>query len=243
MSKDKNAREFKEFYFGIIHAVHSGCPFIVLARLVDRMISPQVLSRIPIDNYLPFFVELPIYISADDLKSEIGSSKDMVITAVQPDISRNKTLVIGFTLDQVIRAALLNDELKYMTIGPIQSRLDYEAFPVISINREDILKAEKILKDAASANGGDAFLDIIGRVSTVRDLANLREILNPEPPVVPGLTTNEARILEAAIAFGYYESPRRITQEELAKKLNMPKSTLSEILRRIENRIINNTLR
>jgi predicted DNA binding protein len=52
------------------------------------------------------------------------------------------------------------------------------------------------------------------------------------------LTETQNRVITAAIDSGYYDSPRRCTQEELAADLDIAKSTCSEILHRAEERII-----
>jgi len=52
------------------------------------------------------------------------------------------------------------------------------------------------------------------------------------------LTDTQKRVVTAAIDSGYYDSPRRCTQEELAADLDLAKSTCSEILHRAEERII-----
>lgn len=52
------------------------------------------------------------------------------------------------------------------------------------------------------------------------------------------LTQRQQEVLESAIDAGYYDSPRRCTQEALAEELGMAKSTCSEILHRAEERVV-----
>lgn len=52
------------------------------------------------------------------------------------------------------------------------------------------------------------------------------------------LTDRQGEVLDTAIESGYYDSPRRCTQEELADELDLAKSTCSEILHRAEERVI-----
>jgi predicted DNA binding protein len=52
------------------------------------------------------------------------------------------------------------------------------------------------------------------------------------------LTKHQEMVLEKALAMGYYEIPRRITLSELATELNMAKSSLSGILRRISRNLV-----
>jgi DNA-binding MarR family transcriptional regulator len=52
------------------------------------------------------------------------------------------------------------------------------------------------------------------------------------------LTDNQWTILSTAAERGYYDTPRRCTQEELADALGIAKSTCSETLHRAEERVI-----
>ena len=52
------------------------------------------------------------------------------------------------------------------------------------------------------------------------------------------LTRKQKKILEVAIKEGYFEIPRRITLTDLADKLEMHKSSLSGIIRRIQEKSI-----
>jgi predicted DNA binding protein len=51
------------------------------------------------------------------------------------------------------------------------------------------------------------------------------------------LTLRQREVLEAAVKTGYFEFPRGISLHELAEKLSIKPSTLSEILRRAEDKI------
>ncbi|MCU4716939.1 helix-turn-helix domain-containing protein [Halapricum hydrolyticum] len=52
------------------------------------------------------------------------------------------------------------------------------------------------------------------------------------------LTERQQEVVQAAIDAGYYDSPRDCTQEDLAERLNMAKSTCSDILHRAEEHIV-----
>ncbi len=52
------------------------------------------------------------------------------------------------------------------------------------------------------------------------------------------LTDKQRSILMSAYNLGYYDIPRRFDSEQLAKKLNLSKSTVAEHLRKAEHRLI-----
>jgi hypothetical protein len=65
---------------------------------------------------------------------------------------------------------------------------------------------------------------------------------SPDSPLNK-LTEKQRQALMAAHKFGYYDVPRKISSEELAKKLGVGDSTLVEHLRKAEKRLIDNVLK
>ncbi len=57
------------------------------------------------------------------------------------------------------------------------------------------------------------------------------------------LTARQEQILKIAFEAGFFDYPRKVRIQELAEKLNMSVSNLSEILRRAEKNVISNYLR
>jgi len=55
---------------------------------------------------------------------------------------------------------------------------------------------------------------------------------------VESLTSRQRNIVEVALEEGYFDYPRRITLRSLAKKLGVSASTVSEVLRRAEKKIL-----
>ena len=64
---------------------------------------------------------------------------------------------------------------------------------------------------------------------------------SPDSPLSM-LTEKQRDVLIAAYKLGYYDIPRRINSEKLAKKLNIGGSTLGEHLRKAERRLLINIL-
>ena len=60
--------------------------------------------------------------------------------------------------------------------------------------------------------------------------------------VLGNLSRRQREVLLAAKAEGYYDYPRRVRSEDLARKMGIKKSTLIEHLRRAENRLIQEVL-
>lgn len=63
----------------------------------------------------------------------------------------------------------------------------------------------------------------------------------PNSPL-SSLTERQRRLLLAAYEEGYYEVPRKINSEELARKLKLDKSTVVEHLRKAEGRLLRQIL-
>lgn len=60
---------------------------------------------------------------------------------------------------------------------------------------------------------------------------------SPESPL-SRLTEKQRQAIVSAYQYGYYDAPRKISSEQLAKKLGLVKSTLTIHLRRAEHRLL-----
>ncbi|HYK92482.1 MAG TPA: helix-turn-helix domain-containing protein [Thermoplasmata archaeon] len=77
--------------------------------------------------------------------------------------------------------------------------------------------------------------DLQKRVPEVTVVATgVHSLRSPEGP----LTRRQAEVYRQAVIDGYYELPRRISMSDLAKKLGCSKSTLFEVLRRAERKMM-----
>ncbi|HXZ23634.1 MAG TPA: helix-turn-helix domain-containing protein [Methanomassiliicoccales archaeon] len=66
----------------------------------------------------------------------------------------------------------------------------------------------------------------------------IRLIRKREVRGVQALTERQESVLRKALEFGYYDFPRRITGAQLAKRLGVSRSTLSETLQRAERKLV-----
>lgn len=83
------------------------------------------------------------------------------------------------------------------------------------------------------------------RVESVRQLglpSFAQDMMLPVANVVNGLTLRQIDALVTALERGYYDSPARISADDLAKALGLSRSTLSEHLRKAEGRLLLNLL-
>jgi hypothetical protein len=81
--------------------------------------------------------------------------------------------------------------------------------------------------------------DQVGQEFKILSLTDAR--FSPDS-ILQKLTEKQRRILSLAYESGYYDLPRRIGSEELARKSDIVKSTLLEHLRKAENRLITGIL-
>lgn len=245
MSESEKAEtKFTEFYWGVLRVIHEGCPFIKLANLLNLVIQPEVID-IPAlkEEKTPFYAVLDRYFSPDELWSTLGSTniENLEIYKISPDFEQQSTLILGVTKDEILERLTKDPRFKRLPTNMF-ARPDFEYIPIRTVERKDLDLVEKIFGELATKLGGEAVLDTVGRVASLQDLMFLNRSVSPEPTSVPGLTREETKLLEAAIAYGYYVKPRRVTLADLSEKLSMPKTTLANRLRDVENRIVNNTL-
>lgn len=73
-------------------------------------------------------------------------------------------------------------------------------------------------------------------------VVSLTDARFPPNSPVGKLTEKQRKVLITAYRLGYYDVPRKITSETLARKLNLVKSTLSTHLRKAERRLLRDLL-
>ncbi|MFP4589941.1 MAG: helix-turn-helix domain-containing protein [Halobacteriota archaeon] len=131
--------------------------------------------------------------------------------------------------DRTEDRALVQLEVSFpMLLFPIEAsvapiRLPFEL--VDGVLRWEIVTTQERLSSLAEQ------LDTFGLAYTV-------ERIQPEIGFERILTDKQARVVQAALEAGYYDSPRTCTLTELADQLDLAASTCSETLHRAEERII-----
>ena len=118
---------------------------------------------------------------------------------------------------------------------------------------EIILKSGVHIRPPLELKDGYIKVNIIGTAASINKFFNDSEKLDKVSMEITRkselrfltkskLTKRQVSILKEAIRLGYYDLPRRIRTSELAEKLNLAPSTLTEHLRKAENRIIKDYL-
>lgn len=79
------------------------------------------------------------------------------------------------------------------------------------------------------------YLERLGVRTRVVSLTD--EVLDPNSPMT-WLTEKQRRILMSAYKMGYYDVPRRVDSEMVARALKLDKSTVVEHLRKAEKRLL-----
>jgi hypothetical protein len=81
-------------------------------------------------------------------------------------------------------------------------------------------------------------LQYVGKSRTAPKVLSLTRLGTKSETPISQLTTKQRQAVLAAYGLGYYDLPRRISSEEMARLLKIDKSTMAEHLRKAEKRII-----
>ncbi len=176
---------------------------------------------------------------------------------------KNKILLIGLqilsgkqkNIDQYIRKTkkvMHIERVSYNTIlfrTKIKKNIDYyknlynnkafyqspiihkEGMEIFSISSWDRKVLSKIIKNIQE-NKNTTHFRILRFQRT-----KMKEIFIPQ--ILDKLTRRQREIVSFAKQKGYFDYPKKITLQDMAKQLNVNKSTLHEIIRRAESRIMN----
>jgi predicted DNA binding protein len=104
-----------------------------------------------------------------------------------------------------------------------------------------IIEEDSILLSFITDNDKvDAVFDELKRYGDKVKVVSISTVLSPNTDnILQLLTERQREIIFYAVENGYYEIPRKINTNDLAKKFDISQSALSEHLRKIERVIIN----
>jgi len=114
-------------------------------------------------------------------------------------------------------------------------------FDVIYTLPAFVSKEKFVLSFISDNDNLKKFLKVIKIFGAVKHI-HFQKVNFPEHDILSVLTEKQKEVLIVAKKNGYYNIPRKITSEELAKKLGISKATAVEHLRKAEKRIISSIL-
>ncbi len=154
--------------------------------------------------------------------------------------SSNNDLVLQAILanPDVIRVVTISEEVNKM-IGSVIAR------PWMTCTT--IMRSDCYVEEATLSPQGMEWTILTPNEGTLADLFNALEMIGCEAKLVSKheidsaslLTRRQEAVLKKAFELGYYDYPSRINARELATILKITPSTLSEILRRSEHKLVN----
>jgi predicted DNA binding protein len=83
--------------------------------------------------------------------------------------------------------------------------------------------------------------DVVASLEACADIAYIRNSEGTEPDV--GLTERQMKTLRTAVEMGYFDTPRRASVKDVARRLNVSASTAVEHLRKAEKKVLENYAR
>jgi predicted DNA binding protein len=189
---------------------------------------------------------LPGYILQDfftncEFVSKIGWTDNALECYLKVDFDNEDALEIehpSFTVLEVISKSENSAIIRVKMDGPVPhlfseiknvwwvhpTRLDMNKFTVSIRGTTEALRQVR-----------NAFKELIGNGFTVK--LGAESLQGPEFKSI--LPQKQRLVLETAIEMGYYSRPRRCTQRDIAKVLDIKQATVSEHLQSAESKIIN----
>ena len=165
-----------------------------------------------------------------DVKSMEKALKTKIVRT--SNSSRNVQLLIQHCGCENVPAPVgpVFDKNNCLVIQPTGYRDGWEYYRLVSFSEKDLRKVFATLEKYCN-------LEIISKrpVSS----ASLKEsMLVSTGTLFGGLTRKQVQALVFAVENGYYQVPKRVTTEEMASKLKLPRTTYEEHLRKAEGKVI-----
>jgi len=152
---------------------------------------------------------------AEKLGNDIRESTDVVSSEIA-SVGLNRLVGAVTSTDCYVCSSIINSNSGYF-VGP-------------AVTGSDCRVSYKLFMS------GDAiplFLQALHDKGVVYEISEIAKLSAKQK-----LTSKQERVLKSALELGYFEYPKRVSTEDLSKRLGIAPSTLNEILRRAERRII-----
>ncbi|MDA4111594.1 MAG: helix-turn-helix domain-containing protein [Thaumarchaeota archaeon] len=153
--------------------------------------------------------------SAEDLTKELRKSSDVIDSDIA-SVGANRIVGAVTSNDCVVCSIITESKTGYF-LGPATTELDCQMSYKLFMSGEGIPGFLQTLHDKG----------VLYKISEIAKMTTSK-----------ALTTKQEHVLKTALELGYYDYPKRISTEDLSKTVGLATSTVSEILRRAERRII-----
>lgn len=224
----------QDMHFASYMVKHDSCPFVAVAMEYEMNYIPRFLTT-TCSKWMPVYITLPQFIPTAKFLSDMKPLKDFIRTqSIKPSKDQNATLILAIVKDYAVNAIT---EMGF-TVQLPQFRItqNHETIDVFLMDESSVDKMQEKLSEHAKSK-----LVEYHRINSPEDLSRIRAI-SFEPQILAPLTSDEQGIILTAIRLGYFESPRRITLNNLASEIGMSSSALSSRLRTIYRKMLETAL-
>jgi predicted DNA binding protein len=185
--------------------------------------SYEVLEVLTIDHVKGLFIDLIECRLKDNVSinklDRIGNME--IQSVIRSEGDRHICLVKGYESDRA-KVKFEEEELDLIYTTPSMISEDKVIVSFISGQKEIMKFAEIVRKH-------------VGKIAKM----TIKQATYDKKDLLSILTDKQREVMLAAHRHGYYDIPRRITSERLAREVNISKPTLLEHLRKGERRILN----
>ena len=154
-------------------------------------------------------------VNAEEMKRQLRKFDDVTAIDIAP-VGANRLVGAVTSNDCVVCSLILRSQAGYF-VGPAATESDCQITYKLFMNGE----------------GMPNFLQSLYEQGIIYKIAEIAKMTTSR-----ALTTKQERVLKSALELGYFDYPKRVSTEELSKAVGLAPSTVSEILRRAEKRII-----
>lgn len=228
----------RPIYYGEMEVIHNDCPFLSISNNLDEELNLQILFSRKENSYQTVRFHLNQVVGQSAIENVLSDSLN------SKSVKEAKIIVNGGTMFELTcNDAPLNQISKIVEL-PFGEIARYTAYP----DRETYTLFSPTFKDM---NGKERLLKLeeqLGQYGTV-NLLEFRKLERKDHEMMSfldrhgefpeiWLNPDELNILNIAMDYGYFESPKRIGLDELAKKLKISRGMLSDRLRQINRHVL-----
>jgi len=206
------------------------CPYTVFTKTMPRVVVNHWCSR---ETDVLEFSSPPKTDQAELSHAMARLEKSLrarVVRRVQP--SQDLCLVVQkhdySSMRQNVNAVI--EANSCMEVQPTVYKSGYEWYRILAFNQPDLLRLFGALSKKADLN-------VVSR-ETIAD-SSVRDTLTVSiRSLIGSLTDKQVSSLLAAISSGYYDTPGRVTTQELSQRLGSARTTFETHLRKAEGKVL-----